>query len=84
MRGVPLRCVPCMHWQDKLVAQFSLGCFTVLFATSIYLMFHTPRRGTGVNKPILIISGLLYLSCSTHFALEFSGFYQILVCATPY
>ena len=68
----------------KLIAHFSPGCYTILFAVSIYLMFHTPRRGTGVNKPILIISGFLFLSCSTHFALEFSHFYQVLVCATPY
>ena len=65
-------------------AHFPLGCYTVLFALSIYLMFHGPRRGIGVNKPIFIISGFLYLSCSTHFALEFSHFYQVLVCANPY
>ena len=47
-------------------------------------MFNGPRRGSGVNKPILIISVLLYLSCSTHFALEFSHFYKVLVCATSY
>jgi hypothetical protein len=83
MRGVLLRCVPCKRWQDKLIAHFPLGCYTVLFALSIYLMFHGPRRGLGVNKPIFIISGLLYLSCSTRFALEFSHFYQVLVCANP-
>ena len=70
--------------KEKLIAHFSLGCFTVLFAVSIYLMFHSPRRGASVNKPILIISGLLYLSCSTHFALEFSSFYQIFVRAAVY
>ena len=70
-----------MHWKDKLIAHFSQGCFTVLFAASIYLMFHTPRRGTGVNKPTLIISGLMYLSCSTHFALNF---YYVFVWATPH
>ncbi|KAF8499549.1 hypothetical protein F5888DRAFT_84798 [Russula emetica] len=57
---------------------FFYGCYTILFALSIYLMFHGPRRGIGVNKPIFFISGLLYLSCSTHFALEFSHFYQVL------
>jgi len=58
---------------------FFYGCYTILFAVSIYLMFHNPRRGNGVNKPIFIISGFLYLSCSTHFALEFSHFYRVLV-----
>jgi hypothetical protein len=67
-----------------LIAHSSLGCYTVLFAMSIYLMFHGPRRGSGVNKPIFIITVLLYLSCSAHFALEFSHFYQVLVRATPY
>ena len=42
-------------------------------------MFHKPRRGSGINKPIFIISGLLFLSCSTHFALVSRGFYQISV-----
>jgi len=65
--------------QDKLIVHFSLGCYTILFAVSIYLMFHSPRRGSGVNKPIFVISVLLYLSCSTHFALEFSHFYDVLV-----
>ena len=84
MRGGSLRCVPCKHWQDKLIVHLSLGGFSVLFAVSMYQMFHSPRRGTGVNKPILIICGLLYLSCSTHFALEFSYSYRTFVCATPY
>jgi len=57
---------------------FFYGCYTVLFALSIYLMFYGPRRRIGVNKPIFFISGILYLSCSTHFALEFSHFYQVL------
>ena len=83
MRGILLWCVHCMHWQDKLTAHFSLGCFTVLFAVAIYLMFHSPRRGTGVNKPILIISGLLYFSCFAHFALEFTNLYETFVWATP-
>ena len=72
------------NWKDKLIAHFSLGCYTILFALSIYLMFHGPRRGIGYNKPIFIISGFLFLSCSTHFALEFSHFYKALVCANPY
>jgi hypothetical protein len=84
MRGVLLRCVPCKRWQDKLIAHSSQGCYTVLVALSIYLMFHGTHRGTGFNRPILIISGLLYLSCSTHFALKFSHFYQVLVCANPH
>ena len=72
------------NWKDKLIAHFPLGCYTILFALSIYLMFHGPRRGIGYNKPIITLSGLLYLSCSAHFAIEFSHFYQALVCANPY
>ena len=70
--------------KTKLITHFCLGCYTVLFAMSIILIFYGPHRGTGVNKYILIISALLYFSSSTHFALEFSHFYQVLVCATPY
>lgn len=69
---------------SESIAQFSLGCYTVLFAVSIYLMFIGPRRGSRVNIPILIISVLLYLSCSAHFALEFDHFYETLVCISPY
>jgi hypothetical protein len=83
MRGVLSRCVLCMHRRDRLIAHLCLGFFTVLFSLSIYLMFNGPRHGSGVNKPILIISVLLYLSCTTHFALEFSHFYKVLVCTTP-
>ncbi len=76
-----MRSLQALAKQVDLIAHFPPGCYTVLFALSIYLMLRGPRRGTGVNKPIFIISGLLYLSCSTHFALEFSHFYQVLVCA---
>ena len=82
MRGLLLRCVPCKPWKDKLIAHLSIGCYTVLFTVSIYLMFHSPRRGSGINKLIFITSGLLYLSCSTHFALVSSNFYQSFVRAT--
>jgi hypothetical protein len=84
MRGILFRCVLCEHWLENAIAHFSLGCYTVLFAVSVYLMFHGPRRGTSVNKPIFIISVLLYLSSATHFALEFSHFFKVLVCATTY
>jgi hypothetical protein len=70
--------------ETGLIAHFSLGCHTVLFAVSVYLTSNANRRGRSVNKPIFIISVLLYLSCSTHFALEFSHFYQVLVCTTSY
>ena len=81
MRGILLRYVPCKpeNWQDKLTAHLSIGCYTVLFTVSIYLIFRKPRRGSGVNTPIFIISVLLFLSCSTHFALVSSDFYQIFV-----
>ena len=70
--------------RETSLSFISLGCYTVLFAMSVYLMFNGPRRGNGVNRPIFIISILLYLSCSTHFALEFSHFFDVLVCTTPY
>ncbi|KAH9995134.1 hypothetical protein BJV77DRAFT_1097770 [Russula vinacea] len=57
---------------------FFYGFYTVLFALSVYLMFNGPRGGTDVNKPILVISVFLFLCCSTHFALEFSHFYEVL------
>ena len=79
MRGILLRCVPCKPWKNELIAHLSIGCYTVLFAVSIYLMFHKPHRRSGVNTPIFIISGLLFLSCSTHFALVSSDFYQAFV-----
>jgi hypothetical protein len=84
MRGVLLWCALCKYWRYRVIAHFCLGFLTVLFALSIYLMFNGPLRKSGVNKPILIISVLLYLSCATHFALEFSHFYKVLVCITPY
>ena len=87
MRGVLLRWAlcQCKHRNDKLITHFPLGCYTILFALSIYLIFHVPRRGTSFNKPILIISGLLYLSCSTHFVLQFSSIlYRLFVCSNPY
>jgi len=46
--------------KTKLITHFCLGCYTVLFAMSIILIFYGPHRGTGVNKYILIISALLY------------------------
>jgi hypothetical protein len=84
MRGVLLRYVHREHWRVKSIAHSLLGCYTILFAMSIYLKLNCPHRRCGVNRPIFIISVLLYLSCSTHFALEFSHFYIVLVCATPY
>ena len=87
MRGVLSRCVlrQCKHRKDKLIAHFPLGCYTILFALSIYLISHVPRRGTSFNKPIFIISGLLYLSCTTHFVLHFgTTFHQFFVCSNPY
>ena len=77
-----MRYLQTLERQLKLIAHFTLGCYTALFAVSIYLTFYGPRRESGVNKHILIISGLLYLSCSTHFALVFSDFYRVMVCAS--
>jgi hypothetical protein len=84
MRGLPLRFVHCEHWRDKLIAHSPPGCYTILFAMVIYLNLGGPHRRRGVNKPIFIIGMFLYLSCSTHFALEFVHFYKVLVSAMPY
>jgi hypothetical protein len=84
MRGLPLRFVHCEHWRVKLIAHPPLGCYTILFAMAIYLNLGGPHRRRGVNKPIFIIGMFLYLSCSTHFALEFVHFYKVLVSAMPY
>ncbi|KAI0248392.1 hypothetical protein BJV78DRAFT_1131587 [Lactifluus subvellereus] len=57
---------------------FFYGCYTILFAMSIHLMFIRSYGWSSPNKPILIISVFLYMGCSAHFALEFSHFYTVL------
>ncbi|KAI0248136.1 hypothetical protein BJV78DRAFT_1396585 [Lactifluus subvellereus] len=57
---------------------FFYGCYTILFAMSIHLMFLHSHGRRGLNKPILMISVFLYMGCSAHFALEFSHFYTVL------
>jgi len=54
------------------------GCYTILFVVSIHLMLRRSHNWGCVDRPIFIISILLYLSCSTHFALEFYHFYDVL------
>ncbi|KAI0293341.1 hypothetical protein B0F90DRAFT_1670838 [Multifurca ochricompacta] len=57
---------------------FFYGCYTTLFALSIFLMAKYSRGRTSFNRPIFMISIFLYLACSAHFALEFSHFYDVL------
>lgn len=57
---------------------FLYGCHTVLFIVSTYLTLSRSRGRSGFNRPIFIISGLLYFSCAAHFALEFNHFYNVL------
>jgi len=64
----------------QLDCSFSLGCYTILFIVSIHLMLRRSHNRGCLNRPIFIMSILLYLSCSTHFALEFYHFYDVLVC----
>jgi hypothetical protein len=64
------------------IAHLCLGCYTILFAISIYLMVKRSRNRVSVNKHIFIISVFLYLSCTAHFALEFIHFYTLMVCTT--
>ena len=66
---------------DNLTAHVSLGCYSSLFAISIYLMIKRSRK-QNLNRPIFTISIFLYLCCFAHFVLEFINFYSTLVCAT--
>jgi len=57
---------------------FLHGCYTLLFAVSVYLMIKRSRNQSSGNRPIFILSIFLYLSCFTHFVLEFVHFYTTL------
>jgi hypothetical protein len=70
--------------ETKLIAHSSLGCYTILFAMFVYLKLNSPDRTNSVKGLLFIMSVLLYLSSSGHFALEFFHFNQALVCAIPY
>ncbi|RDX40953.1 hypothetical protein OH76DRAFT_277179 [Lentinus brumalis] len=53
------------------------GAYTVLFFVSMVLLFRRKERGFG-NTPVIILSIVLFLFCTAHFALEFNHFYTIL------
>jgi hypothetical protein len=61
-----------------------LGCYTVLFAVAIYLKLNGPAHLRSLSNPLFIITVTLYLACSSHFYLDLSHFYKVLVCAMPY
>lgn len=63
---------------------FFFGCYTVLFVLSTYLMQRRTRSRRLFNRPIFIISIMLYFSCAAHFALEFSHFYNALATTGVY
>ncbi|KAI0302492.1 hypothetical protein BC826DRAFT_965837 [Russula brevipes] len=63
---------------------FLHGCYTILFAISIYLMVKRARNRISVNKHIFITSVLLYLSCTAHFALEFIHFYTLMISSANF
>ena len=70
--------------RDKSIAHPPLACYTMLFAGAVYLKLNGPEDQRSVGKPLFIITVLLYLVCSAHFALQFAHFYKALVCAMPY
>ena len=67
-----------------MITYFSLGCYTILFAMSVYLKLNSPNRANNVKALLFIMSVFLYLSSSGHFILEFVHFYHVLVCAMSY
>ncbi|KAI0302498.1 hypothetical protein BC826DRAFT_948416 [Russula brevipes] len=60
------------------ISHFCSGCYTILFAASVYLIVKRSRDRSSVNKHILIINSFLYLSCTAHFALELVSFYTLM------
>ena len=68
--------------RDKSIAHSPLACYTMLFATAVYLKLNGPEDQRSVGRPLFVIAVLLYLACSAHFALQFIHFYKTLVCAT--
>ncbi|KAH9985685.1 hypothetical protein BJV77DRAFT_1083334 [Russula vinacea] len=57
---------------------FLYGCYTILFAMSVYLRLNSPNRANNVKALLFIMSVFLYLSSSGHFILEFVHFYHVL------
>ncbi|KAF8463551.1 hypothetical protein DFH94DRAFT_857376 [Russula ochroleuca] len=57
---------------------FFYGCYTVLFAVAVYINPSGPDRWSRVKRPLFILSVLIYMFCSIHFALQFSHFYTAL------
>ena len=70
--------------RDKSFAHSTLACYTMLFATAVYLKLNGPEDQRSVGRPLFIITVLLYLVCSAHFAVQFAHFYNALVCAMTY
>ena len=70
--------------RDKSIAHSPLACYTMLFATAVYLKLNGPEDQRSVGRPLFIITVLLYLACSAHFTVQFAHFYIALVCVVPY
>ena len=51
---------------------------------AIYMNPSGPDRWSRVKRPLFILSVLMYMFCSIHFALQFAHFYTALVCAMPH
>ena len=70
--------------QSDPIAHSPLGCYTILFILAVYLRLTGPERQPAYKSPLFIITVILYLLCSAHFALDFAHYYITLVCALPY
>ncbi|KAI6147534.1 hypothetical protein EDD17DRAFT_78315 [Pisolithus thermaeus] len=56
---------------------FFYGANAVLFLTSLVIL-HKRRNQSNISHPMVILNGLIFLCCSTHFALELNSFIVIL------
>jgi len=54
---------------------FLYGCYTILFFLAVYLKLTGPDRQLAHKSPLFIITVILYLLCSTNFALSFAHYY---------
>lgn len=53
------------------------GANAVLFLTSLVIL-RKKRNQNNITHPITILNGLIFLCCTTHFALEFNSFVAII------
>ena len=58
-----------------------VGAYCILFIASGGILYYI-RKSRGTNKIIVILSVLLFASCTLHYAEEFNHFYVFLVCSS--